>query len=169
MPPTGLLTAMALLPEDKFETLKIADLNTGPLTDRQLQNADIISTSTMVVQEDSHNEIIDRAHFYGKKVVAGGPFPTSYPERNSRADYIVGGEAESSLPPFLEDLIKGNPKRFYPETKIKPDITKTQIPRWDLLDMKNYFSAAIQFSRGCPFDCEFCDITKLYGRTPRTK
>src|SRR3989344_1141970 len=169
MPPTGLATVLAMFPTESFELQRIVDLNVEPLTDKQIREADILATSTMVLQEDSHNKIIERAHAHGKKVLAGGPFPTSYPERNSRADYIVAGEAESSLPPFLEDLIKGNPKRFYPETKIKPDITKTPIPRWDLLDMKNYFSAAIQFSRGCPFDCEFCDITKLYGRTPRTK
>ena len=181
MPPTGLATVLAMLPEKSFSSDKIIDLNVESLSDEKIKNSDLIFTSSMIIQEESHNEIMDRAHFFGKKVVAGGPFPTSYPDRNSRADFIVAGEAEITLPFFLEDLLKGKPKELYTETNIprnalnfltktgKTDITKTPLPRWDLLDLKNYISASIQYSRGCPFDCEFCDITKLYGHEPRTK
>lgn len=181
MPPTGLLTVMAMLPEERFELQRVVDLNTEHLTNSHLQNADVVFTSTMVVQEDSHNEVIDRAHFYKKKVVAGGPFPTLYPERNSRADYIVAGEAEVTLQPFLEDLLKGNPEKVYTERDVrgrnpiqmtgggKVLLTNTPLPRWDLVTLRDYSSASIQYSRGCPFDCDFCDITNLYGRESRTK
>lgn len=181
MPPTGLLTVAGMLPDDQFEVQKVADLNVSPLRDEQLENTDIIFTSSMVIQENSHNEVIERAHEHGKKVVAGGPFPTSYPERNAGADYIVAGEAELTLAPFLEDLVKGNAQRMYTERSVagrtrvelsvggKPTLSSTPIPRWDLVDLKNYASASIQYSRGCPFNCEFCDITKLFGKEPRTK
>ena len=179
MPPLGLLTVMSLLPQERFEAQRVIDLNVEPLTDKQIQSSDLIFTSTMVVQEDSHNEVIDKAHFYGKQVVAGGPFPTSYPERNQTADFIVAGEAEVTLPGFLEDLVSGNPRRVYTERDVHPRVqltkggkvllSQTPLPRWDLVDLANYTSAAIQYSRGCPFDCEFCDITALYGRESRTK
>jgi radical SAM superfamily enzyme YgiQ (UPF0313 family) len=179
MPPTGLLTVMAMLPE-RFEAQKLVDLNVEPLTDEQIEISDIILTSTMIVQEESHNEVVDRAHSLGKKVVAGGPFVTTYPERTN-ADYIVAGEAEVTLRPFLEDLLNGSPQGIWTEKSVsgrlpvqltkggKVEITQTPLPRWDLLDLKKYFSAAIQYSRGCPFDCDFCDITKLFGREARTK
>ncbi len=183
MPPTGLATVLSMLPQNKFEPQKIIDLNVELLKDKEVQDSDIIFTSTMIVQEDSHNELIEKAHFYGKKVVAGGPFPTSYPERNKKADYIIEGEAEITLMPFLEDLLKGKARRIYTEENItkeghyltkltktgKADISQTPIPRWDLLDLSRYHSPGIQYSRGCPKDCEFCDVTKLFGREPRTK
>ncbi|MFH1290546.1 MAG: radical SAM protein [Nanoarchaeota archaeon] len=181
MPPTGLATAMAMLPEDQFDVQPIADLNVEPLTDEQIANADLIATSTMIIQEGSHNKVLRRAHAMGKKVAAGGSFPTSYPERNSNADYIIAGEAELTLPPFLEDLLRGNPQRIYTEKSVagrthveltrggKPILANTPLPRWDLLDLGRYASAAIQYSRGCPHDCEFCGITDLFGREPRTK
>ena len=154
-----------MVPLDDFEVHKIADLNVRDLDDDQIRNSDVIFTSTMTIQEDSHNDVIDRAHFYGKKVVAGGPFPSSYPERNSKADYIICGEGEAVIKPFLKDLINGVAKREYSETDMiaagrhsvgltktgRVDITYTPIPRWDLVDMSNYLSAAVQFSRGCPF------------------
>ena len=183
MPPTGLATVVAMLPSQKFDVHRIVDLNVESLTDEQIKSSDLIFTSSMIVQEGSHNEVIDRAHFYGKKVVAGGPFPTSYWERNRKADHVVAGEAEITLGPFLEDLLSGNARERYDEKDLlrggrvsvevrkngKPIITGTPVPRWDLVDLEKYFSAAIQYSRGCPFDCDFCDITKLYGREPRTK
>ena len=181
MPPTGLLTVAAMLPEDQFEVRRVIDLNVEPLTDRQLEETDYVFTSTMVIQELSHNEVIARAHEHGKRVVAGGPFPTSFPERNVDADYIVAGEAELTLASFLEDLLNGTAQKIYTErsaagrTRVqlnangKPTLTSTPIPRWDLIDLRKYGSAAIQYSRGCPFNCDFCDITKLFGREPRTK
>jgi radical SAM superfamily enzyme YgiQ (UPF0313 family) len=180
MPPTGLATVMAMLPEKNFQIKQITDMNVAPLSDKQIKDSDLIFTSTMIVQEDSHNEIIDRAHHYGKKVVAGGPFPTTYPDR-MEADYIVAGEAEVTLGPFLEDLLDGTNQRIWTEENVrgrglvqltkrgKTEITNTPLPRWDLLNLKDYHSAAIQYSRGCPFDCDFCDITKLYGKESRTK
>ncbi|MFH1802243.1 MAG: B12-binding domain-containing radical SAM protein [archaeon] len=180
-PPTGLLTAMAMFPEDEFDVQPVADLNVEPLTDRQIANADLIATSTMIIQENSHNDVLRRAHARGKKIVAGGPFPTSYPERNSGADFIVAGEAELTLPPFLEDILGGRPQPMYAEESVagrthielarngKPLLTSTPLPRWELLDLRRYASVGVQYSRGCPFDCEFCDITKLFGRESRTK
>ncbi len=183
MPPTGLATVIAdpLLPEDKFEAQRIIDLNVEPLTDEQLDNAELIFISSMLIQEPSHNEVVSRAHSRGKRVVSGGPFPTSYPERTNGADFLVGGEAEATLPVFLEDFVRGEAQRVYTEESVrgrslaaltktgKVTVTQTPIPRWDLLNLKDYSSAAIQYSRGCPFNCEFCDITKLFGREPRTK
>lgn len=166
MPPTGLVTVCAMLPPE-FEVMPVADLNISPLTDAQIKEADIIFTSSMIVQNDSLEEVVERAHHFGKKVVAGGPHPTSYPEK-VKADHLVMNEAETTLPQFLEDLKSGNLKRIY-QSSSKPLITTTPIPRWDLLDLKNYSSLAIQYSRGCPFDCDFCDITALFGREPRTK
>lgn len=172
LPPTGLATVAAMLPEDKFELERIIDMNVEPLKDRQIDSADIILTSTMVVQEDSHNEVIRRARRHGKQVVAGGPFPTSYPERVP-ADYIVAGEAELTLKPFVEDFLAGKPKRIYTEKSVgasgKPSLIHTPIPRWDLLRLNKYASVSIQYSRGCPFSCEFCDIASLNGKIPRTK
>ena len=180
MPPTGLATVMAMLQEERFDVQKIADLNTGNLTDEQIKNSDIIFTSTMIVQEDSHDEVVDRAHFFGKKVVAGGPFVTTYPYRTA-ADYVVTGEAEVTLQPFLEDLLNGTTQRVWTEKGVagrglvqltkrgKVEITDTPLPRWDLLNLEDYSCAAIQYSRGCPFDCDFCDITKLFGKESRTK
>ncbi len=183
MTPTGLATVAAMIPEEQFQVQRIIDLNIEPLTDEQIKNSDLISISSMIIQEDSRNEIIDRAHFHGKKVIDGGPFPTSYPERTSNADYRICGEAEITLKPFLEDLLKGVAKKEYTEEEIirqgrfqgkltrerKPELSQTPMPRWDLINLNAYNSIAIQYSRGCPFDCEFCDITKLFGRVPRTK
>jgi len=183
MPPTGLATVLAMLPEDEFEIHPIVDLNVEALENEQLRWCDMVFTSTMIVQEDSHQEVIERAHQMGKKVVAGGPFPTSYPERNSSADYLVTGEAEITLGAFIEDLLAAQPRPIYTEEEVrrsgrnraelsrngKPLIRSTPLPRWDLVRLDRYCSAAVQYSRGCPFDCEFCDITKLYGRDSRTK
>lgn len=181
MPPTGLATVMAMVPEDRFEIQNLVDLNVEPLTDERLINTDIIFTSTMIVQEQSHDEVIERAHKFGKKVVAGGPFATTYPDR-MKADYIVAGEAEVTLGPFLEDLLEGAIRGEWTESGVagrnnlveltkrgKVKLERTPIPNWDILDLTKYHSAAIQFSRGCPWNCDFCDITQLFGKEPRTK
>jgi len=173
MPPTGLATVLAMVPERHFEIQRVVDMNVEPLTDRDIESADLVFTSTMVVQEKSHNEVIERVHRLGKKVVAGGPFPTSYPDRNEDADFIVAGEAELTLGPFLNDFLNGNARRRYTETSVgakgKPSLAGTPLPRWDLIKLDKYSCPSIQYSRGCPFDCEFCDITQLFGRVPRTK
>ncbi len=180
MPPTGLATVLAMLPDEHFTVQPLVDMNVEELTDKHIQDADILFTSTMLIQESAHNAVVARAHRFGKKVVAGGPFVTTYPEKTD-ADFIVGGEAEVTLPVFLEDLLNGATKGIWTEESVahrsvahltrtgKIDVTNTPLPRWDLLNLENYASAAIQYSRGCPFNCDFCDITKLFGREPRTK
>ena len=178
MPSLGLATVTAMLPREQFE-VELVDMNVGLLTDEQIRRSDIVLVSSMVAQKKA--KIIERAHKLGKKVAAGGPHPTSYFDEVD-ADYIVAGEAEITLKPFLEDLLNGKARHFYDEGSClkrqpslpvskngKPLLTSTPIPRWDLLDLKNYASLPVQFSRGCPYDCEFCDITTLYGRVPRTK
>ncbi|PIN89830.1 B12-binding domain-containing radical SAM protein [Candidatus Pacearchaeota archaeon CG10_big_fil_rev_8_21_14_0_10_32_14] len=184
MPPNGLATVLAMHPSDYFAFHRIIDMNVEPLTDAQIKSADIIETSLMIAQEDSNNDVVDRAHFYGKKVFSGGPSPTSYPERNQEADYLIQGEAELSFPIFLEDFLSGKARRIYSEKDLdvlarnkfvklskgsKPLLENTPVPRWDLVDLSKYGSAAIQYSRGCVWDCDFCDITQLYGRESRTK
>lgn len=178
--PLGLPTVAAMLPREQFE-VELVDMNIEPLTEEQIRRNDIVFVSSMVAQKKSTAELIERVHKLGKKVVAGGPYPTSYSDEIN-ADYIVAGEAEITLKPFLEDLLSGKARHFYDEGSClkrqpslpvskngKPLLTSTPIPRWDLLDLKKYASLAVQFSRGCPHDCEFCDIPTLFGRVPRTK
>lgn len=166
MPSLGLLTLASMFPADY--NLRLVDMNVQPLTDADLQWADLVFTSTMIVQRTSLAEVIARAKRAGKPVVAGGPHPTSYWDEIDDVDYFLLGEVETTFPGFLDDLEHGTAKHLYlpPE---KPAITQTPIPRFDLINMRAYGSMLLQFSRGCPFDCEFCDITKLYGRIPRTK
>jgi len=181
MPPTGLATVCALLPQG-YEPLPIVDLNAYPdgLTAERIQEADYVMTSSMIVQRESHEEVVRRAHEQGKKVIAGGPYVSTYFDETD-ADYCLAGDAEVVLPPFLEELQEGNPRRIWRESEIEGlsaatlnregryQITNTPLPRWDLLDLNDYVSAAIQFSRGCPIQCEFCDIPPLYGIQSRTK
>jgi len=182
MPPTGLATVMAMFPRKNFSIMPVIDLNVEPLDEKKIKKADLIATSSMLIHQKSHDEIIKVAHKHNKKVIAGGPFPTDYPELNKKADYLVTGEAELTLPSFIEDFLKNKSKRIYSPKNIKPknksiltksgrpDLNYTPIPRWDLFkDLSAYDSIGIQFSRGCPFDCEFCNITSLYGKEPRTK
>jgi radical SAM superfamily enzyme YgiQ (UPF0313 family) len=166
MPPLGLLTVAGLFPPDY--ALRLVDMNVQPLTDADLHWADLVCTSTMVVQRRSLDTVIARAKRAGKPVVAGGPHPTSYWEDIAGVDYFLLGEVEATLPRFLHDLEHGTAKPLYLPQE-KPAITQTPLPRYDLINMDTYGSMLLQFSRGCPFDCEFCDITKLYGRVPRTK
>ncbi|MEK6860848.1 MAG: cobalamin-dependent protein, partial [Nanoarchaeota archaeon] len=167
MPPTGLATVAAMLPENNFDVHHIIDLNVEPLTDDQIKKSDIIFTSAMIVQRDSLDELVERAHSFDKKIVAGGPYPTSYWKDLKEVDHLVLDEAEATLQPFLEDLLNGSPKRIYNEHSIKsrsdlvqlsrkgkPLLTNTPIPRWDLLKLDKYCALAIQYSRGCPFDCD---------------
>jgi len=166
-PPLGLLTVAAMLPREWEK--KLVDMNVERLSDHDLRWADYVFISAMVVQQDSVREVIARARDIGVKVVAGGPlFTTSYREF-AGVDYFVLGEAEVTLPQFLADLSAGCPRPVY-YSRERPDISRTPIPQWSLLpSMKNYSSMAIQYSRGCPFNCEFCDIVVLNGREPRTK
>ena len=166
MPPLGLLTVAAMFPESW--DLRLVDLNVEPLGDADLEWADLVLTSTMVVQQRSLAEVIARSNALGKPVAVGGPHPTSFSAEISGADHLVLDEVEETFPRFLADFEAGRAAREYrPESK--PAVTTTPLPRFDLLDLSAYGSMALQFSRGCPFDCEFCDITKLFGRVPRTK
>ena len=166
MPPLGLLTVAAMFPA--HYRLRLVDMNVAPLGDEDLDWADLVMTSTMVVQQRSLREVIARAKARRRPVAVGGPHPTSFSDEIAGADHFVLDEVEETLPRFLADWEAGRAARIYrPERK--PAITATPLPRFELLDLGAYASMALQFSRGCPFDCEFCDITKLFGRVPRTK
>jgi len=167
-PPLGLLTVAAMLPRDWEK--KLIDLNIQDLDEKDLHWADLIFISAMIVQKESVREIINLAKSLGKKIVAGGPlFTTGYEEFLNDIDCFVLGEGEVTLPLFLEDFKKGDLKKVYKPDDRWPDIGYTPIPEWKLIDMKKYASMGIQFSRGCPFNCEFCDIVLLNGRFPRIK
>jgi len=166
-PPLGLLTVAALLPED-WE-LKLIDLNIESLKDNDLAWADFVMVSAMAIQRKSAEEIIGRAKKLGKKIVAGGPlFTMHYEEFMENVDHLVLNEAEVTLKRFLDDLSEGKAKKTYSAEGFA-DIEKTPVPEFSLAKMKRYDSMNIQFSRGCPFNCEFCDIPLLYGHRPRTK
>ena len=165
-PPLGLLTVAAMLPGEWEK--KLVDMNVTSLTDKDLKWADYVFISAMVVQKNSVKEIISRCKEFNTKIVAGGPlFTTGYKEFDG-VDHFVLGEAEITLLPFLEDLEKGCAQHIYTSDE-RPDITKTPIPLWSLINMNKYVSMNIQYSRGCPYNCEFCDIIILNGHKPRTK
>jgi radical SAM superfamily enzyme YgiQ (UPF0313 family) len=147
---------------------KLVDLNVTKLTDKDLAWADYAFISGMVVQRESAREIIARCKEAGLKTVGGGPLFTSEHEQFGDVDHFVLNEAELTLPPFLEDLGKGCAKRIY-ETSEFCDIRKTPAPMWELMNLKHYASMSIQFSRGCAFNCEFCNVTALFGHRARIK
>lgn len=165
-PPLGLLTVAALLPE-QFQK-RLVDLNVDRLTDDDLAWADLAFIGAMAVQRKSAVHIIDRCKGKGLKIVAGGPLFTTEPSAFDQVDHLVLDEAEVTLPVFIADMKNGTAKRRY-RAEGCPDIQKTPIPLWGLIDMRRYASLNIQYSRGCPFNCDFCNITELFGRTPRTK
>ena len=166
--PLGLLTVAAMLPDDWEK--KLVDMNTATLTDKDLRWADYVFISAMVVQQNSAREVINRSRKFGAKIVVGGSlFTIGYKELGfDDVDHLVLGEAETTLPPFLKDLDKGCAKHVY-TSNARPDITKTPVPLWSLVNKKRYETMNIQYSRGCPFNCEFCDIIILNGHRPRTK
>jgi radical SAM superfamily enzyme YgiQ (UPF0313 family) len=167
MPPLGLLTVANMVP-GSWE-LRLRDLNVTRLKDSDLKWADMVFISAMLVQRESTEEVIRRAKAMGTKIVAGGPLFSIMADEFDDVDHLVLGEAEGILPQFLSDLEKGTPAHMY-QAASKPDVADTPLPRWDLIGrLKDYNTMPVQFSRGCPFDCEFCDITALYGRKPRTK
>jgi radical SAM superfamily enzyme YgiQ (UPF0313 family) len=164
--PLGLLTVAAMLPADWEK--RLVDLNVGPLKDKDLAWADYAFISAMVIQKKSTNEVIARCKAAGLKVVAGGPLFTAEHELFPDVDHFVLNEAEMTLEPFLRDLDQGQARRIYTSSEF-PDIGKTPAPLWELADRKRYATMSIQYSRGCPFDCEFCNITTLFGHLPRVK
>lgn len=165
-PPLGLITVAALLPGDWEK--KLVDMNISKLEDKQILWADYVFLSGMNIQIKSFREVIRRCNSLGVKIVVGGPLATTQHQDFQGVDHFVLNEAEITLPLFLEDLKNGNPKQVY-ATEEFPDITKSPTPLWELLNIKKYASLSLQYSRGCPYDCDFCSITMLNGRNPRTK
>ncbi len=166
-PPLGLLTVAALCP--KTWTLRLIDRSFEDLLDADILWADLVMVSGMRVQKDDIREILLRARDLGRRTIVGGPFASSEPELLLRlADHVVVGEPDEVFLEIASDLERGSARRLYEVTE-KPDVSKTPLPRFDLLKIDKYGSMAIQFSRGCPFQCEFCDIITIYGRKPRTK
>ncbi|HBE32194.1 MAG TPA: B12-binding domain-containing radical SAM protein, partial [Cyanobacteria bacterium UBA11368] len=167
-PPLGLITVAAMLPKD-WE-IRFADRNVRKETEADWEWCDIVIISAMIVQKADFRALIQKGVALGKKVAVGGPFPTSVPEYalESGAHYLILDEGECTIPMFLEALERGEERGIFRSPE-KPDVTQTPIPRFDLLDLDAYLAITVQFSRGCPFQCEFCDIINLYGRKPRTK
>ncbi len=165
-PPLGLLTVAAMLP--KHWELKLVDLNVTSLTDAQLAWADCVFVSAMLAQAGSAREVIARCRQLGKNVVAGGPLFTTGHAGFPEVKHFVLGEAEDIMPKLVADMLSGDLKEFYRCEK-RPDIRQTPVPRWDLIKFKHYATMPLQFSRGCPFNCEFCDIIVMNGRVPRLK
>ncbi len=165
-PPLGLLTIASMLPKDW--TKKLIDMNANQLTDDDILWADFVFISAMSIQSESADDVIQRCKKLNAKIVAGGPLFTSSPELYEKIDHLILNEAEITLPHFLKDLNEGMAKHKY-TSEYWADISTTPLPLWDLISMNDYTSMNLQYSRGCPFDCDFCDITVLYGRKPRTK
>ena len=165
-PPLGLLTVAAMLPRDW--TLRVVDTNVNNLTDEDIAWADTVWLGGMTIQKESALEILARCKAAGVTTIVGGPMATCEPEVFADADHLVLNEGEVTLPPFLADLEAGQTERVY-ASPIKPELTTSPTPRWDLINMKHYASMSLQFSRGCPYDCDFCNVTALLGKKPRTK
>ncbi len=164
--PLGLVTAAALLPQE-WE-IRLLDLNVREMDTAAIDWADIVMSGGMIPQQRSILSLIDFCHGRGKRIAVGGQDPTSQPDVYASADFLVLDEGEMTIPKFLADLEAGATRGIY-RSEAKPDVTGSPVPRFDLLDLKKYLHVGIQFSRGCPFNCEFCDIIELYGRRPRTK
>jgi radical SAM superfamily enzyme YgiQ (UPF0313 family) len=167
-PPLGLITVAAMLPSN-WE-IRLVDRNVCLETEDDWNWCNIVIISAMIVQKDDFRTLIQKGVALGKKVAVGGPFATSVPEfpLEAGAHYLILDEGECTIPPFLEALARGEERGIFRASE-KPDVTQTPMPRFDLLDLDAYLAITVQFSRGCPFQCEFCDIINLYGRKPRTK
>jgi radical SAM superfamily enzyme YgiQ (UPF0313 family) len=166
-PPLGLITVAAMLPESW--DIRLINRNTEDLSEADIAWADMIMTGGMLPQQWDTLAVIDLAQTHGKPVVVGGPGVTSTPEAYDTADFRVVGEAEGIMDAFIAAWRAGIRSGTFEAVKFKADVTKSPVPRFDLLRFKDYLHLGIQFSRGCPFTCEFCDIIELYGRVPRTK
>lgn len=166
MSPLGLITIASLLP-DKWNK-RLIDMNTSGLKDADILWADYVFLSAMDIQKTSARSVIDRCKRLRVKTVMGGPLVSSNASDFNDVDHLLLNEGELTIPKFLKDLEHGNPRHIY-DTAGWADISKTPVPSWDLLNLNHYACLNIQYSRGCPFDCEFCDITSLYGHIPRTK
>ena len=166
LPPLGLLTVAAMLPGEWDK--KLVDMNVTSLNDQDIKWADYVFISAMNIQQASAKEVIARCNQIGTKIVAGGPLFTVEHEEFPGVTHFVLGETEGILPSFLADLAGGRAKPLY-IAETTADISRTPLPLWSLVSMKQYSAMSIQYSRGCPFDCDFCNVTVLYGHNPRTK
>jgi radical SAM superfamily enzyme YgiQ (UPF0313 family) len=166
LPPLGLLTVAAMLPQDWSK--RLVDENVRRLTADDLAWADVVFVSAMIVQRESARALLARCRDAGKTIVAGGPLFTAEQAEFPEVDHFVLDEAEATLAPFLRDFAAGSAQRVYTSAEY-PDLSASPIPLWELAGLRHYHSMSIQFSRGCPFDCEFCNVTALFGHSPRTK
>jgi radical SAM superfamily enzyme YgiQ (UPF0313 family) len=165
-PPLGLMTISAMLP-DGWEK-RLVDMNVATLEDSDIEWADMVFVSAMIVQNASLETVVSRSKALGKRIAVGGPYVSTSSESLPEADHIFVGEAEETLPEFIRDLELGVAKKVYKAAE-RPSLHATPIPDFGLVDMKQYSAMNVQYSRGCPFQCEFCDIIEIYGRVPRTK
>jgi radical SAM superfamily enzyme YgiQ (UPF0313 family) len=165
--PLGLITVAAMLPREW--QVRLVDCNVETLADVDIEWADIVFTGGMIAQQVATVELIDRLKARGKTVVVGGPDATSSPHVYRRADHLVLGEAEVTMPRWLADRAAGTAAAVYAAGEEKADVTRSPMPRYDLLQFDRYLHVGVQFARGCPFMCEFCDIIELFGRVPRLK
>ncbi len=165
-PPLALLTVSAMLPTT-WER-RLVDMNVCSLRTSDIEWADVVFASAMLVQKDSLRRVIELCKRYGKRVVIGGPYITTSVQDLPEADHIFLGEAETTLPQFISDLERGEAKRVYQAAE-RPALSLSPMPHFHLADLNRYSAMAVQYSRGCPFQCEFCDIIEIYGRVPRTK
>ena len=166
MPPLGLLTIAPLL--ENGNELKLVDMNVTQITDSDILWADYVFISAMITQKESTKKLIRKCKNLGIKMVAGGPLFSDLSHEFPEVDHFILTEGETTIPLFLEDLKNGNPKKTYLSAE-KPSIESVPIPKWDLIDLNDYEKMPLQFSRGCPFDCEFCNISNLNGKEPRVK
>jgi radical SAM superfamily enzyme YgiQ (UPF0313 family) len=166
LPPLGLLTVAAMLP-DSVE-VQLVDMNTDVLESSDILHADLVLVSAMIVQKKSFEEVVQRCNRLGRKVAAGGPYPTSMHESIKGVDYFVLGEGEQVVPRFFADILAGKAERVDWGDK-ETDIGRAPVPRFELVNLHNYTTISLQYSRGCPFDCEFCDVVHLFGHKSRTK
>jgi len=164
--PLGILTIPSMLPKEW--DLKFVDMNINQIDNYSIMWADMIFISAMQIQKDSFEHVVELCKLFNKPVVAGGPYATNNFENIIGVSHFVLNEGEITLPEFLNDLKSGSPKYIY-KTDKKFDITSTPIPRFDLIKLSDYASVSVQFSRGCPFNCEFCNVVQLFGRKIRTK
>ena len=165
-PPLGLLTVAAMLPRS-WER-RLIDMEVRRLDDADIEWADMIFVTGMLIQKDAVARVVDRCKALGKRVAVGGPYVSTSTEHLPQADHIFIGEAETTLPQFLIDLERGEAKATYQASE-RPPLSLTPIPEFELAELSRYAAMSIQYSRGCPFSCEFCDIIEIYGRVPRTK
>jgi radical SAM superfamily enzyme YgiQ (UPF0313 family) len=165
--PLGLITVAAMLPESW--TVRLVDCNTAEICEDDLAWADVVFTGGMLPQQTDTLRLIEVCRAAGKPVAVGGPDPTSSPHVYARADFQVLGEAEGVIDAFIAAWDNGERSGVFTAPKFQADVTRTPVPRFDLLKFDDYLYLGVQYSRGCPFTCEFCDIIELYGRVPRTK